>query len=154
LSLDTRDAAAPATSDETDDRSASASERLPRQVSRRQFGREAAIAAAAGLGAPVLLASTAAAAGPAALPNQKPEPLKGLSPAQVADVDAKLANILRKYGDRFDAGQKAHLRRILAQNERLLAPVRAFHLENGDPPASVLRISFPTAGSPSEKSEG
>ena len=68
--------------------------------------------------------------------------MKGLTPEQTADVDARLANILRKYGDRFDEDQKKRLRRILAQNERLLAPVRAFVVQNGDPPASVLRISF------------
>jgi hypothetical protein len=126
-----------------------------RTISRRQFGRDAAIAAAATLGGPALLAASAGGVEAASREQGKPEPLKGLTPQQVADVDAKLANILRKYGDRFTAGQKAHLRRILAQNERLLAPVRAFSLENGDPPASVVRLRFDAAaGSSAEKSEG
>jgi hypothetical protein len=155
LTLRTRDTTTPSVSDERGDGSspASPSESLPQHISRRQFGREATIAAAAALSVPVLLAPHTAAA-PAPSQEQKPEPLKGLSPEQVAEVDSKLADILRKYGDRFNDGQKAHLRRILAQNERLLAPVRAFRLENGDPPASVLRISFRTAGSSAEKSEG
>jgi hypothetical protein len=154
LALHTRDTTTPSVSDERGDRSspASPSESLPQHISRRQFGREATIAAAAALSVPALLAPHAAAA--PAPSQQKPEPLKGLSPEQVAEVDSKLADILLKYGDRFNDGQKAHLRRILAQNERLLAPVRAFRLENGDPPASVLRISFHTAGSSAEKSEG
>ena len=110
------------------------------EISRRQFGRDAAIAAAATLTAPSLLVSTAAEA--ARPQEKKPEPLEGLTPEQTAEVDARLDNILRKYGTRFNDDQKARLRRILAQNERMMAPVRAFSLQNGDPPASVLRISF------------
>jgi hypothetical protein len=111
------------------------------EISRRQFGRNAAIAAAATLTAPTLLAKTTAAPG-VSRPQEKPEPLEGLTPEQTAEVDARLANILRKYGNRFNDDQKARLRRILAQNQRLMAPVRAFSVQNGDPPASVLRTSF------------
>lgn len=131
--------------------SQSAARSSPKTISRRQFGRAAAIATAAGLGAPALLATNAAAASASA--QKKPEPLEGLSPEQTAEVDAKLANILRKYGTRFNADQKAHLRRILAQNERMMAPVRAFALQNGDPPASVLRISFNQAEAANQKDE-
>lgn len=116
------------------------------EISRRQFGRNAAIAAAATLTAPALLATTAEAAEAARPQEKKPEPLEGLTPEQITEVDARLANILRKYGNRFNDDQKARLRRILAQNERLMAPVRAFSLQNGDPPASVLRISFDNPG--------
>ncbi|HUJ31032.1 MAG TPA: hypothetical protein VLY23_07105 [Candidatus Acidoferrum sp.] len=115
-----------------------------RKVSRRQFGRDAALVAAS-LSAPVVLA--AAAGPPAFAQKERPEPLKGLTPQQVASVEAKLANILRKYGSRFSDAQKKRLRRILAQQERLLAPVLAFKVENGDPPASVLRVSFDGPGS-------
>lgn len=111
------------------------------KISRRQFGRKAAIAAAATFTAPALLSPVTDAE--AARPQEKKsEPLEGLTPEQTADVDAKLANILRKYGSRFNDDQKARLRRILAQNERMMGPVRAFSLQNGDPPASVLRIRF------------
>ena len=131
-----------------------------RKISRRQFGRDAAIATAASLGAPALLAagaqekpSTPAQAKPgeetkppepvsSSAAQAKGEPIKGLTPKQVADADAKLANILRKHPTRFSDAQKKRLRRILAQQERLLAPVRAFQVGNGDSPASVLRISF------------
>jgi hypothetical protein len=116
------------------------------EISRRQFGRSAAIAAAATLTAPALLATTTAAADAVPPQEKKPEPLEGLSPEQTAEVDARLANILRKYGSRFNDDQKARLRRVLAQNERLMAPVRAFSLQNGDPPASVLRLSFDDLG--------
>ncbi|HKN60895.1 MAG TPA: hypothetical protein VJW93_06945 [Candidatus Acidoferrales bacterium] len=112
----------------------------PPAISRRQFSRKVALAAAASISAPALLAASSA---PSAVEqDQKNEPLKGLTPQQIAEVDAKLANILRKYGDRFSDDQKKRLRRILAQHQRLMAPVREFAVQNGDPPASVLRVSF------------
>ena len=114
-------------------------------ISRRQFGRNAAIAAAM-FTAPGLLATTSAETKAARSQEKKPEPLEGLTPEQTAEVDARLANILRKYGNRFDDDQKNRLRQILAQNERMMAPLRAFSLQNGDPPASVLRISFDNPG--------
>lgn len=123
-----------------------------KQISRRQFGRNAAAAiAAATVSAPGLLAANAADAqtrtqkrtpAPAAPQQKRPEPLEGLTAEQTAEVEARLANIVRKYGSRFTEDQKTHLRGILAQNERMMGPVRAFALQNGDPPASVLRISF------------
>lgn len=129
-----------------------------RFISRRRFGRDAAIAAAASFAVPSLLqndaaqaadrtagASRAAVANLAtgALDQHRPEqPLRGLTAEQTAEVEARLASVVHKYGSRFTPAQVNHLRRILAQNERLLAPVRAFAVQNGDPPASVLRITF------------
>lgn len=121
-------------------------------ISRRQFARRAALAAAASISAPALLPAIESASGfVAAAQDQKAPPLKNLTPEQTADVDAKLANILRKYGDRFNDDQKKRLRRILAQQQRLLAPVREFAVKNGDVPASVLRVSY---DKPSPREEG
>jgi len=64
-----------------------------------------------------------------------------LTPEQSRDVEAKLANIIRKYGERLSEEQRKHLRRILAYNETMLAPIRAFALQNGDPPVTVLKLS-------------
>jgi hypothetical protein len=122
-----------------------------RAISRRHFGRNAAFAAAASFSAPALLAVPSAVSAPAQ--DQKNERLKDLTPQQAADVDAKLANILRKYGDRFSDEQKKRLRRILAQHQRLMAPVRAFAVQNGDPPASVLRVSFDRPNQPKQGSD-
>jgi len=143
-----------------------------RKISRRQFGRDAAMATAASLSAPALLRTGAAAeviSGESSRAQERPktpptqqkpgaetkppepassaaqakqEPLKGLTPKQIADVDAKFANILRKHPGRFSEAQKKRLRRVLAQQERLLAQVRAFPVQNGNPPASVLRVSL------------
>lgn len=111
-------------------------------ISRRKFARNAAVIAAASISAPALLPAETPERNAPREQDQKAEPLKGLSAEQTADVDAKLANILRKYGDRFNDDQKKRLRRILAQHQRLLAPVRDFAVKNGDPPASVLRLTF------------
>jgi hypothetical protein len=109
------------------------------RISRRQFSQQAAIAAAAVLSPAPALAAANELNGQAADPH-------GLSPEQVQDVEAKLANIVRKYGDRLTQEQRQHLRRILSYNERMLAGVRAFPLQNGDSPASVLKVSLSEEG--------
>ena len=119
------------------------------RISRREFGLDATIGAAAAaalsLSAPSLLA---ARRGPdnisPAIPTGEQETAGAkptLTPEQSRDVDAKLANIIRKYGERLSEEQRKHLRRILAYNETMLAPVRAFALQNGDPPVTVLKLS-------------
>jgi hypothetical protein len=119
------------------------------RISRREFGLDAAIGAAAAaalsLSPPSLLnarrdpdnISPAIPMGEQETPGAKPT----LTPEQSRDVDAKLANIIRKYGERLSEEQRKHLRRILAYNETMLAPVRAFALQNGDPPVTVLKLS-------------
>jgi len=122
-------------------------------ISRREFGRRASIAAALSLAVPAVLphssgASVTAAEPAAPTPHgthianaQTTEEKPKLSSAELQEVEAKLANIVRKFGDRLTQEQRTHLRRILSFNERMLASVRAFPLQNGDAPASVLRIS-------------
>jgi hypothetical protein len=110
----------------------------PPTVSRRRFGRDAVLAGALTLSSVSLLTGKEHSAGAG---SASPGSL-GLGPDQAQEVEAKLSNIIRKYGDRLSFAQREHLRRILAYNEKMLASVRAFALQNGDPPASVLRISF------------
>jgi len=108
--------------------------RRGKRFSRREFSQQAAITAAA-----VLSAAPALAAG-SDFGGQADASFK-LSPDQGQEVEAKLGNIVRKYGDRLTQEQRQHLRRILTYNERMLAAVRAFPLQNGDSPASVLKVS-------------
>ena len=119
------------------------------KFSRRHFGRNAAAMAALAASPASLMAvargqskdlasSTELQDRPRAEENAK----LGITAEQAAEVDAKLANTVRKFGSRLSTEQRRHLRRILAYNERMLAGVRAFPIENGDTPASVLRI-FP-----------
>jgi hypothetical protein len=105
-----------------------------KRVSRREFSQQAAITAAAALSAAPALAAGSDFGGQAGASFK-------LSPDQGQEVEAKLGNIVRKYGDRLTQEQRQHLRRILTYNERMLAAVRAFPLQNGDSPASVLKVS-------------
>jgi hypothetical protein len=56
------------------------------------------------------------------------------------EVEARYANALRIYGARLSESQRQHLRRILEQNERMLANVRKFPVQNADTPATTLRL--------------
>ncbi len=98
------------------------------RVSRRAFGKAIAVAAAA-----LQPAAPAASA-------QEPEE-DGLSAADRQEVEAKLADTLRKYGDRLSDEQKDRLRGILTNHQRMLAQVRTFRVENGDTPASSLKLA-------------
>jgi len=62
-----------------------------------------------------------------------------LSAAARAEVEAKVASIFRKYGDRLSEEQKADIRRIMAETQEGLEKMRAFVLENGDQPADAFR---------------
>ena len=103
------------------------------KISRRNFGRSAA-AAALSLSPAALLAKA----------SELPEifPMGRGNDSSSQEVDAKLANIVRKYGSRLSEEQRGHLRKILAYNQKMLESIRAFPLQNGDPPASVLKVTF------------
>jgi hypothetical protein len=113
--------------------------RRGKRVSRREFSQQAAITAAAVLSAAPALATGSDIGGQAGACFK-------LSADQGQEVEAKLGNIVRKYGDRLSQEQRQHLRRILTYNERMLAAVRAFPLQNGDSPASVLKVSLAEEG--------
>jgi hypothetical protein len=53
-----------------------------------------------------------------------------LSPPARAEVEAKVANIFRKYGDRLNDEQKADIRRIMAESQEGLEKMRAFEQKN------------------------
>lgn len=63
-----------------------------------------------------------------------------LSPAAQAEVEAKIASIFRKYGNRLSDEQKADIRRAMAESQDGLEKMRAFVLENGVEPATVLKL--------------
>ena len=63
-----------------------------------------------------------------------------LSPTAQAEVQAKIASIFRKYGDRLSEEQKADIRRAMAETQDGLEKMRAFALENSDQPATVFQI--------------
>ena len=63
-----------------------------------------------------------------------------LPAADQAEVDAKFANIIRKYGDRLSEDQRTRVRDVLARHQRMLMRVRAFSLDNSDSPATGFRL--------------
>ncbi|HYX69628.1 MAG TPA: hypothetical protein VE825_10880 [Terriglobales bacterium] len=112
----------------------------PRKISRRRFAREAALAGATA----ALLPSSALAQG-----TERAEPVPPslaadyakLPPSSQAEVDSKYRAVLRRYGARFTAAQKTEARRQLIATQKALDSLRAFSLENSDPPATSFRVS-------------
>lgn len=95
---------------------------------RSGFSRRAALSAAA-------LALT-----PLRVAGQQNQGQPPLSPSEQAEVDAKFASVVRKYGGRLSEEQKTRIRGVLGRHQRMLARVRAFPTENGDAPATGLRL--------------
>jgi hypothetical protein len=111
------------------------------RISRREFGRRAALTGAAAL----LPADLVVHAQQEPIPSDKREPSgtaqAELSSAARGEIESRYQNLVRKWGQRITPEQKRRLRRILTENERMLQPIRAFQLVNGDPPAPVLRFA-------------
>ena len=107
-------------------------------LGRRQFTLGAAAAAATALIHPgETLAQTAGTL--AELDQKTRTAMAKLTPQGRAEVEGKVANIFRKYGDRLSEEQKADIRRIMAETQEGLDKMRAFPLENGDQPADSFR---------------
>lgn len=109
-------------------------------ISRRDFARRAAMAAAtaACLPAELLTASPLQTPPPAQQPDEK------LSPESQVEVDAKVQAVFRKYGDRLSEAQKADIRRLLTEGQKPLELMRKFPLDNADQPGNIL-ILYPDA---------
>lgn len=124
-------------------------------LSRREFARGATVAAAAMAAIPGgVMSTTALAAAPAvpgaALPQQTAGEKPKLSPEAMAEVEAKVVEILRRYGDRLDDAQKADIHRLVSETQAGLEALRAFPLANSDEPATILQVAgaAPTAHHP------
>ena len=63
-----------------------------------------------------------------------------LSPGARAEVEVKLNNIFRRYGEHLNDGQKTDIRKVMAETQSGLEKMRAFPLDNGDLPATVFRV--------------
>jgi hypothetical protein len=113
------------------------------KIGRRRFAMSAAAAATAALfrpGEALMQNPTPASPGASpALDQQAQAAMAKLQPAARAEVDAKVNEISRKYGDKLTAEQKADIRKIMAESQDGLEKMRAFVLVNGDQPATVYR---------------
>ena len=117
-----------------------------KSLTRREFGRRAALGAATAalLPAEILISSRTAVITPRVLAQQQDTKL---SPDSQAEVDAKIEAILRKYGSRFNDAQKADIRRLVSEGQKPLETMRASALDNADQPANVMRI-YPDSAAP------
>jgi hypothetical protein len=122
-------------------------------LGRRQFTLGAAAAAATAFIHPgETLAQTAGSL--AELDQKAQAVMSRLTPAGRAEVEAKVANIFRKYGDRLSEEQKADIRRIMAETQEGLNKMRAFPLQNSDQPADAFRAYRHEAQASPENSAG
>ena len=55
-------------------------------------------------------------------------------------MDAKFDNVIRQYGNRLTDEQRNRVRTVLARHQRMLMRIREFPLDNGDAPATGLRL--------------
>lgn len=113
-------------------------------ISRRDFGiRLAGITGIAlSAGHEHLLEAQEGAAKPAAsTPSPSPAVEAGLSQNEQAEVESRYQNLIRVWGERLSDEQRERVHRVLVANARMMHPMRAFQLENGDPPAEVLRVT-------------
>jgi len=117
-------------------------------LNRRRF----TIAAAAAATTAILRPDQAFGQQPAPAPSQSQPPAPGsleqqtqaalakLSPQARAEVEAKVASIFRKYGDKLTAEQKADIHKVIAESQEGLEKMRDFVLQNSDQPATVFQI--------------
>lgn len=107
-------------------------------LGRREFTIGAAAAATAALIHPT--ETIAQTTGSLAEMDQKARTaMAKLTPQSRAEVEAKVASIFRKYGERLSDEQKADIRRIMAETQEGLDKMRTFPLENGNQPADAFR---------------
>lgn len=108
-------------------------------ISRREFARNAAIAAATVAVVPTqILAQTEKSATPIKPPVAPEE--QALSVAAKSEAEATYQFVLKKYGERLDPEQRKDVHRLILQQQKSIETIRAFPLNNGDGPAMVLHV--------------
>lgn len=110
---------------------------MPPEFTRRTFAVAAVSAATAGLIQPATATGLEQDAKPSSAAAQ--EAMSKLTPSARAEVELKLSNIFRKYGDQLNDEQKIDIRKIMAETQAGLEKMRTFPLENGDLPATIFR---------------
>ena len=110
------------------------------RMTRRRFALGAAVAATTVFlpGGEVSAHELSEASNP---PVQQPSSSTKLSPDAQAEVEMKVKEIFRKYGKRLNDEQRADIRKVMAETQGGLEKMRAFALENGDQPATVVKFT-------------
>ncbi|MGB8890367.1 MAG: hypothetical protein WCC87_26815 [Candidatus Korobacteraceae bacterium] len=114
---------------------------LNRRLSRREFARRSALAAATAVIAPATLLSQESAPNSTAPPANPPQPASELSPDLQAEGDLKYQWIIQTYGSRLTDAQKKDVHRLIMEGQKPLAEFRTFPLDNADQPATVLKFT-------------
>jgi hypothetical protein len=109
-------------------------------LSRRDFARKAALAAASAAIAPAALRGSRATTGDLAILEGQAPPSTPLSAEDQAQVESRVAAILRKYGDRLSPDQKNEIHRLSVELQKPMTRLRAYPLGNGSQPATVLKV--------------
>jgi hypothetical protein len=110
-----------------------------KKISRRDFARSAAIAAATAAALPHDLIAQEQKTEPKQPPKPDSEKPK-LSPELQAEAEARVENLLRKYGSRLSEEQKAEVRKNITESMAGVEKLRAYPLDNADEPATVLHL--------------
>jgi hypothetical protein len=106
------------------------------KITRRAFALGTAVAATTALVPGAAFGQTASApAQPQSTPGSK------LSPEGQAEVEMKVNEIFRRYGNQLSEEQRADIRKVMAETQSGLEKMRAFALDNGDQPADVLKFT-------------
>jgi hypothetical protein len=100
-------------------------------ISRRRFAQNIASA--------VMISAVTARAEDNTPPNLGKKP-DDLSAEDWSEVQARYKNLLRVYGERLSSKEKQKTVQILISNQHMLAAVRTFVVQNGDPSACTLRV--------------
>ena len=109
---------------------------FPQKITRRSFALGAAVTATT-----ALIPGEAPAQSSNPPPSSQASSATRLSPEAQAEVEMKVNEIFRKYGSRLSDQQKADIRKVMAETQAGLEKMRAFVLENGDQPATVLKFT-------------
>ncbi len=111
-----------------------------KKLTRRDFARAAAIAAATAAMAPGIDAGTRLASPTGVAGDSNRAGGEDAASARQAEIDARVADVFRRYGDRLSAEQKTEVRRLAGELQKGLDKLRAYPLGNGDQPATVVRL--------------
>ena len=111
-----------------------------KKLTRRAFARTAAIAAATVAIAPGVDAGPRPGTGTGFAGDSTRAGGDDAASARQAEIDARVADVFRRYGDRLSAEQKTEVRRLVGELQKGLDKLRAYPIGNGDQPATVLRL--------------
>jgi hypothetical protein len=109
-------------------------------LSRRDFARKAALAAAGAAIAPAALRAAPGIPGEFANVEGQAPPSTPLSVEDQAQGDARVSAILRKYGERLSPEQKDEIRRLSTELQKPMIRLRDYPLVNSSQPATVLKL--------------